>query len=166
MDASYLAHPDAKSHTGYCLSFGKFGLIYSKSSKQRLVATSSTHAEIRALYTLVLDIIFTVHLCSEVGHPISLPAVIFEDNQLVIDLTTTLSSKVTQSKHFIMLIEFVREQVMEGLIELRKISTEANIADMLTKLLVGKTFTMKAMHLLGEMGLKTDILLDDFLTYE
>jgi hypothetical protein len=37
---------------------------------------------------------------------------------------------------------------------------------MLTKLLVGKTFTMKAMHLLGEMGVKTDILSDDFLTYE
>ena len=55
---------------------------------------------------------------------------------------------------------------MEGLIELRKISTEENIADMLTKLLLGKTFTMKTMHLLGEMGVKTDILSDDFLTYE
>jgi hypothetical protein len=63
-----------------------------------------------------------------------------------------------------MLIEIIREQVMEGLIELQKISTEANIADMLTKLLVGKTFTMKAMNLPGEMGLKTDILSDDFLT--
>jgi hypothetical protein len=101
-----------------------------------------------------------------VGRPISLPAIIFEDNQPVIDLTTTLSSKVTRSKHFLMLIEFVREQVMDGLIELRKISTEANIADMLTKLLVGKTFTMKAMHLLGEMGVKIDILSEDFLTYE
>jgi hypothetical protein len=166
VDASYLAHPDAKSHTGYCLSFGRFGSFYSKSSKQKLVATSSTHAEIRALYTLVLDIIFIVHLCSEVGRPISLPAIIFEDNQPVIDLTTTLSSKVTRSKHFLMLIEFVREQVMDGLIELRKISTEANIADMLTKLLVGKTFTMKAMHLLGEMGVKIDVLSEDFLTYE
>jgi hypothetical protein len=65
-----------------------------------------------------------------------------------------------------MLIEFVREQVMEGLIELRKISTEANIAGMLIKLLVGKKITMKAMHLLGIMGVKTDILSDDFLTYE
>jgi hypothetical protein len=49
VDASYLAHSDAKSHTGYCLSFGNFGSFYSKSSKQKLVATSSTHAEIRAL---------------------------------------------------------------------------------------------------------------------
>jgi hypothetical protein len=95
VDASYLAHPDAKNHTGYCLSFGKFGSFYSKSSKQKLMATSSTHAEIRALYTLVLEIIYNVHLCSEVGRPISLLVIIFEDNQPVINLTTTLSSKVT-----------------------------------------------------------------------
>ncbi len=95
VNASYLAHSDAKSHTGYCLSFGKFGSFYSKSSKQKLVATSSTHAEIRALYTIVLDIIFTIHLCAEVGHPINLPAIIFEDNQPVLDLTKTLNGKVT-----------------------------------------------------------------------
>ena len=109
-----------------------------------------THAEIRALYTLTLDIIYIVHLCEEVGHPINLPAIVLEDNQPVIDLTKTLSSKVTRSKHFLMLIEFIREQVMEGLIELRKILTESNVADLLTKLIVGKTFTIKAMHLLGE----------------
>jgi hypothetical protein len=118
VDASYLAHKDAKSHTGYCLLFGKFGSFYTKSSKQQLVVTSSTHAEIRALCTLTLDIIYIVHLCEEVGCPIDLPAIVFEDNQPVIDLTKTLSSKVTHSKHFLMLIEFIREQVMEGLIEL------------------------------------------------
>ena len=95
VDASYLAHEDTKSHTGYCLSFSKFGSFYSKSSKQKLVATSSTHAEIRALYTLILDIIYIVHLCQEVGRPINLPAIVFEDNQPIIDLTKTLSRKVT-----------------------------------------------------------------------
>jgi hypothetical protein len=146
VDASYLAHKDAKSHTGYWLSFGKFGSFYSKSSMQKLVATSSTHAEIRALYTLTLDIIYIVHLCEEVGRPIDLPAIVFEDNQPVIDLTRTLSSKVTRSKHFLMLIEFIREQVMES-----------NVADLLTKLIVGKTFTIKAMHLLGEMGMSLNV---------
>ena len=156
-DASYLAHSDAKSHTGYCLSFGNFRSFYSKSSKQKLVATSLTHAEIRALYTLILDIIYIVHLCQEVGHPINLPAIVFEDNQPVINLTKTLSGKVTRSKHFLMLMEFVREQVVEGLIELWKIPTESNVADVLTKLIVGKAFTIKAMHLLGEMGITIDM---------
>jgi hypothetical protein len=52
-----------------------------------------------------------------------------------------------------MLIEFIREQVMEGLIELRKIPTNSNVADLQTKLIVGRAFTIKAMHLLGEMGM-------------
>jgi hypothetical protein len=56
-----------------------------------------------------------------------------------------------------MLIEFIREQVMEGLIELQKIPTESNVADLLTKLIVSKTFTIKAMHLLGEMGMTPDV---------
>jgi len=53
-DASYLAHEDAKSHTGYFLSFYEFGSFYSRTSKKKLDTTSSTHAEIRALYTLVI----------------------------------------------------------------------------------------------------------------
>ena len=52
VDASYLSHEDSKSQTGYTLSFGKTGCFYAKSSKQPLVATSSTHAEARALFTL------------------------------------------------------------------------------------------------------------------
>ncbi len=56
-----------------------------------------------------------------------------------------------------MLIEFIREQVLEGLIKLQKIPTESNAADLLTKLIVGKTFTIKAMHLLGEMGMSLDV---------
>jgi hypothetical protein len=47
--------------------------------------------------------------------------------------------------------------VMEGLIELRKIPTESNVADLLTKLIVGKTFTIKAMRLLGEMGMSPNM---------
>jgi len=46
---------------------------------------------------------------------------------------------------------------MEELIEVRKIPTESNIADMLTKLIVGKAFAIKAMHLLGEMGMSVDV---------
>jgi len=156
VDAFYLAHEDAKRHTGYCLSFGK----------QKLVTTSSTHAEIRALYTLVLYIIYVVHLCEEVECPINLPDIIVEDNQPIIDLTKTLHDKVTRSKHFLMLIEFIREQVLEGLIELKQIPTEMNVADMLTKIIVSKDITTKAMHLLGEMGIELDQNSEIDLTYE
>jgi Reverse transcriptase (RNA-dependent DNA polymerase) len=149
VDASYLTHSDSKSHTGYCMSFGTIGTFYAKSSKQHLVATSSTHAEVRALYTLVLDVIFVINLCDEIRRPIELPAIIFEDNQPAIDLSESLNSRIKKCKHFLMLVNFIREQVTDKLIDLRKIPTEDNIADLLTKPLLGPSFESKAKYLLG-----------------
>ena len=58
------------------MSFGDIGTFYSKSSKQQLVSTSSTHSEIRALQSLVVDIIFIVELCKELVREIKLPVTI------------------------------------------------------------------------------------------
>jgi hypothetical protein len=149
VDASYLTHSDSKSHTGYCLSFGTIGTFYSKSTKQTVVTTSSTHAEARALYQAVLDIIYVIHLCEELGRPVTLPAIVMEDNQPVIDLTSDISSRSKKCKHFLMLVNFIREQVTNGLISLRKVATEDNVADILTKILKGYMFSKKAEQLLG-----------------
>ena len=43
---------------------------------------------------------------------------------------------------------------------MKKISSEENVADVLTKLLFGRDFTTKASYLLGEMGLKVEDLAD------
>ena len=149
VDASYLTHIDSKSHTGYCMSFGRIGTFFVKSSKQQLVATSSTHAEVRALYQLVLDIVFVVNLCDELHRPVELPAIVMEDNQPAIDLSESLSNRVKKCKHFLMLVSYIREQVASGLIEIKKVSSENNHADMLTKVLSGASFTSKADYLLG-----------------
>jgi histone deacetylase 1/2 len=149
VDASYLTHPDSRSHTGYCMSFGTTGTFYAKSVKQQLVATSSTHAEVRALYQLIVDIIYIVNLCDELHRPVQLPAIIMEDNQPAIDLTTSLTGRIKKCKHFLMLISFIREQVAEGLISIQKVPTEDNYADLLTKILTGLAFQDKAEYLLG-----------------
>ena len=149
VDASYLTHRDSKSHSGYCMSFGTIGTFYSKSSKQSIVATLSTHAELRALYSLVIDIIYVIHLCDELGRPISLPAIILEDNQPAIQLSDCLSSRTKHSKHFLMLVNYIREQVHHGYIKLVKVPTEDNIVDILTKVVVGAEFRKKADAILG-----------------
>jgi hypothetical protein len=48
-----------------------------------------------------------------------------------------------------MLVNFIREQVTNGLISLRKVATEDNVADILTKILKGYMFSEKAEQLLG-----------------
>ncbi len=43
---------------------------------------------------------------------------------------------------------------------------EANIAHMLSKLNVGKSFTVDTVHLLGEMGIELEQCIDHDLTYK
>jgi hypothetical protein len=149
VDASYLTHPDSKSHQGFCLSFGEIGSFYSKSSKQQLVSTSSTQSEIRALQTVIVEIIFIIELCKELGRPILLPAIIFEDNAAVIALSKEMTSRAKRCKHFLMAINYIREQVQLGLVQVDKIATEFNRADLLTKILTGFSFRSNAELLLG-----------------
>jgi KUP system potassium uptake protein len=151
-DASYLTHPDSKSQTGYCMSFGSVeqeGFFYAKSSKQTLVTTSSTHAEMRALYSLVIDIVYLINLCDELQRPLDLPCVVLVDNQPIIDLATAPSARSRRCKHFLMLIDWVREQVTAGYVELQKVPTAFNVADILTKIVTGGEFQTKAALLLG-----------------
>ena len=149
VDASYLTHEDSKSHTGYTLSFGQIGTFFSKSSKQTLVSTSSTHAEARALYSLLQDIIYVLCICQELDVNIQLPVQVFEDNFPVVQLTNNLAPKAKKCKHFLMLINFIKEKIEQGIINVQHIDTNENIADVLTKLLTGFPFQSKADKLLG-----------------
>ena len=149
VDASFLSHPDSRGHSGYCITIGNLSSFYSKSVKQQLVATSSTHAEVKALYQLVVDLIFIINLCSEINRSIDLPIIIFEDNAPTVQVSTSLSARIKRSKHYLMLINFIRYYVTLGLIKVRKVASEDNIADVLTKPLAWREFAPKAAKLLG-----------------
>ena len=149
VDASFLSHDDSRGHSGYCITIGNLSSFYSKSSKQQMVATSSTHAEVKALYQLVVDLILIINLCSEINRAIDLPIIIFEDNNPTVQVTTSLSARIKRSKHYLMIINFIRYYVTLGLIEVRKVATEDNLADVLTKPLAWRDFAPKAARLLG-----------------
>jgi hypothetical protein len=74
VDASYLLHPDSKGHTSYTISFyGTLGTFHNRSVKQTAVATSSTHAETRAIFTLAKELNFLIALCQELQIPLEHP---------------------------------------------------------------------------------------------
>ena len=79
MDASYLTHTDSKGHTGYSMGFGwGRGVFYCKSQKLTSVTTSSTHAEMRVIYSLIKDIIFVIQLCLDMGIDIEQSVIIVQ----------------------------------------------------------------------------------------
>lgn len=149
VDASYLTHKDSHSHTSYNLKFGSKGTCYSKSMKQSTVATSSTHAETIACFTLIKDIIFVECICNEIGRPIELPVTILEDNDALITLMNQDGGISKRTKHFLMLIHYCREQVRNGLVRIEHVDSEKNIADIGSKAIFGQDFKFKRQGLLG-----------------
>ena len=104
----------------------------------------------RALYTLVKDILFIIYICSEVNISLLLlPAVIMEDNSAVVTISNEESAYLKKCKHFIMVVNYVREQLELGLIQVLKIKGELNNADLHTKKLRDKSFAVKADNILG-----------------
>jgi hypothetical protein len=61
-----------------------------------------------------------------------------------------MAGRVKRCKHFLMLVNFVKEQVESGLIQLEKVDTKLNVADLLTKIVTGREFGVKAALLRGE----------------
>jgi hypothetical protein len=103
----------------------------------------------RALYSLIVEIIYVITLCEDLGRPITLPTIILEDNQPVIDLASDITARIKKSKHFLVLVDYVKEQVEAGIIELNKVHTSLNRADILTKIVTGNEFRKKALGILG-----------------
>jgi hypothetical protein len=151
VDASYLLHPDSKGHTGYTISFqGTQGTFHNRSVKQTAVATSSTHAEARAIFTLAKDLNFIIALCQELRIPLELPAIIMEDNSAVVTMANNDSGYTKKCKHFLMVLHYVKEQIALGQIEARKIFGKLNNADLHTKPLRSSDFQNMALKILGQ----------------
>ena len=149
VDASWLSTPDMKSQSGYMMSFGDSPPFYGKSCKQPTVMSSTSGAEQRALFQLTQEIVFVVGMCEEIRHPIVLPVKIYEDNQSTLLLSTRLTGQLKKSRHFLMLVYYVKEQVERGVISIEYIQSELNVADILTKGVFGRDFVYKRQRILG-----------------
>jgi hypothetical protein len=146
-----LLHPDSKGHTGYTISFyGTTGTFHNRSIKQTAVATSSTHAEARAIFNLAKELNFLIALCQELHIPLELPAIIMEDNSAVVTMANSDSGYTKKYKHFLMVLKYIKEQIALGQIEARKIYGKLNNADMNTKPLRSSDIAHMAHKILGQ----------------
>ena len=101
-----------------------------KSKIQRMNAKSSTNAEIIALCDAVEELVYIRNLLKELGFDID--PTIQVDNQPAID-TMNNQRLVKGNKHIMLRYHFVKDYVSKGLVKLKYVSSEANLADILTK---------------------------------
>ena len=106
------------------------------------IHASSTQHEFqqRALFDLTVNLVYLIILFEELKRPIELPVTIYEDNQSTIDLVSSTTTRIGKSKHYLMLINYIKEQVTLGLIEVTKIAGEQNISNILTKIITSAEY--------------------------
>lgn len=130
---------DRKSTSGYVIRL--FGNpIYWKSHKQNSVTKSSTFAEYVALSEAVSDVIFVNDMLNEAFDvKLSKPVNIYEDNIGAV-IIAKYSNFTKNSKYIEVAYHFVNENYENNKIDLVKVETENNIADIFTKSLCKAKF--------------------------
>jgi hypothetical protein len=133
VDASFDSHSDSKSHTGYCFFLGNHsGAFYCRSTKQSLVANSSTEAEVIALFEAAKDVIWLRHLLADLGFKQAHPTVVLEDNLACMAIAEGRGTH-SKIKHYARRFNFLLDIMKQNVIKLVHCRTENMVADCLTK---------------------------------
>lgn len=122
---------DRKSNSGYLCKING-GTVSWSCRKQDLVTMSTTEAEYVALSETCKEMSWLKRISKEMK--INVPAVttIFTDSQSAMNMINNQKFS-NRTKHIDIKYHFVKDQVMTGEVKLEYVSTDKNIADMLTK---------------------------------
>ena len=98
----------------------------------RTVALSTVEAESMAAAEAAKEVIWLRGILSEMGFPQEEPTPIMEDSQGAIDLSVS-SRHHARTKHIRIRYHFIRQLIGQGELALVKVSTDHQLADLLTK---------------------------------
>lgn len=123
---------DRKSTSGYICFMGKTPISWS-ATKQKSVAGSTMAAEYMSLSDASKELMYLVNLASTITE-VCVPAQMFCDNTAAQTIAEGKSGPVTKgAKHIDIRYHLIRELVASGKVEVRRIASELNTADIFTK---------------------------------
>ena len=138
-DASYAAHPDMKGHTGGCMTMGK-GVSHAVSSKQKLVARSSTESELIGVHDVMPSLLWSQNFLQAQGVKVK-DVVLMQDNKSTILLEKNgRRSSSKRTKHINVRYFFVTDKIQQKALRVEYCPTEEMLADFFTKPLQGNLF--------------------------
>ena len=145
-DAGYLSDPHkGRSQTGYLFTCGGTAISW-RSVKQTLAATSSNHAEIIAIHEASRECIWLRNLTQHIRENCGLssnkdvPTILYEDNAACIAQFKEGFIKGDRTKHISPKFFFTHDLQKERGINIQKIQSCNNLADLFTKALPTSKF--------------------------
>ena len=142
---------DRRSTTGYCTFLGG-NLVIWRSKKQNVVSKSSTEAEFRAISKGIDEVLRLGHLLRDIKILYKEPIQLLSDNLSAIYLAhdPLYHDRV---KHVDIDRFYIQEKLDGGIIEIKHVGTEDQVADIFTKGLPTRIFArfvskvgMKSLH--------------------
>lgn len=134
LDAGWISgKDDSRSQYGFAIFHGN-NLISWTSRKQKVVASSSTEAEYRALAYTSVELLWIKQLLRDLQVPLpQAPKLLFHN----IDATFMCKNSIisSKSKHINLDFHFVWEQIEIGDLKIRHVPSSEQLADIFTKLL-------------------------------
>ena len=120
-----------RSITGYIFTMSN-GPISWQSKQQTSVALSSMEAEYMALCAATQEAMWLRMILTDFDNTFNESLIIYEDNQSCIDYTNN-PIQYKRTKHIDQRYHFIKDQALLRTIDIRKIPTQDNLADILTK---------------------------------
>ena len=148
VDASFAVHPDFKSHTGACFTYGG-GSPITMSKKQKLNTKSSTESELVGVDDAATMILWTKLFLEAQGYKIN-KNVVYQDNKSAILLEKNgKRSSSKRTRHLNIRYFFVTDQIEKGNMCIEYCPTGEMVADFMTKPLQGKLFAKMKKLIMG-----------------
>ena len=154
VDASYAVHPDMRSHTGGCMSFG-IGAWLCKSMKHKLNTRSSTEAETVGASDYMPNMIWIKNFLEAQGYFLS-ENVLEQDNESAIKLEKNgRLSAGPKSRHIDIRYFWMKDRIKTENITIRHCPTLQMVADFFTKPLQGSLFRKFRDVIMGDKRMDT-----------
>ena len=139
VDAAYAVHPDMKSQTGIVMTMGK-GALLSACIRQRMNSRSSTEAECIGVDDAISLIIWSLRFLKAQGYKVK-EYVVYQVNESAIKLQCNGRwSAGKRSRHLDIKIFYIKDQIDQGLLDVKYCPTDQMMADYMTKSLQGSKF--------------------------
>jgi hypothetical protein len=157
-DAGYMSDPhNARSQTGFVFLCGGTAISW-RSFKQALVATSTNHSEIIAMYEAARECVWlrrmTSHILKSCGlNVINNPTIIYEDNAACVAQMQMGYVKSNLTKHIAPKFFYPHELQKSGEVNILHTKSCENLADLFTKSLPAPSF-LRCVHGIGMRRLR------------
>lgn len=146
-DSSYANLENYASLSGYVYKFGG-GAISWGSSRQKVIATSTSEAEYVALLPCLQECVWLKLLLKELGYQQGVVSVM-EDNEACLALAKNPQNH-SRTRHIQVRYHWIRQAIADGVAKLVGIKTKNQLADLFTKGLHGP----QTRYLMEELGMK------------